>query len=87
MDRKPTNTSFSKHNTEKEKKYLIAGTITIALDNVAYRISKQGSGNRRIVRWSSITITGKQLQTLIYTCIVLSVANPDNLLILNTYSI
>ena len=59
------------HNTtqQPESEYQVGGTISMAMGELVYRVSSQGSDPRRLGRWSNMTVTGKNdLSTTIITC-------------------
>ena len=52
-----------------DSQHLVGGTLTMAFNDIWFRISDQGCDSRDLEQWSYITLTGKNgLQTSIYTC-------------------
>ena len=48
---------------------MVGGTATMVLNDVIFRITDQGEDDKKLGRWSYITLTGRnEMKTTIYTC-------------------
>ena len=67
------------NNTTKKTsgEFQVGGTAMIGFDDIGYRISKQGSDDRNLGRWTWHTITGKHnCNTTIVTCCIIGSGEP-----------
>ena len=56
-------------NKRSDGDYLVGGTAMIAFDEVHFHVTEQGEDDRRLGRWSYMTITGKNaVKTTLVTC-------------------
>ena len=61
---------ISQNTTKRsEGEYLVGGTAMVAFDELKFHITSQGADDRRLGRWSYMTITGKNaIKTTLITC-------------------